>query len=89
MAKLSDAWIGNLELCIRGANALQANGIHTIGQLDDMTDADLFCLPNVGKLTIAQIRAAVNDLRARYHACAYGHWQIGELSPVPEYLRAR
>lgn len=83
--RLREAWVGNLELCVRAANALQAHHVHTIGQLDDMRDSELLRFPNFGRLSLKQTRGAVNDLRSRYHsgACEW-HWP---LSPVPEHLR--
>lgn len=60
-----------VELSTRAIGALGRNGITTVGQIDDMTDAQMRRLRGVGRDTFRHIREAVDQARARYHETGY------------------
>ena len=54
-----DASIDELELTVRSANALKAEGIASVKDLVSLTENELIALPNLGKKSITEIREAL------------------------------
>jgi hypothetical protein len=48
-----------LFLSVRSARCLQKNGITTVGKLRRITDAELLCMKNFGKLSLNEVRSFV------------------------------
>jgi DNA-directed RNA polymerase subunit alpha len=60
--------VTSLKLPIRATNALTRDGVHTVAQLVQRTDADLLGTPNFGRLSLTQIKQALarRKLRPRH-----------------------
>ena len=51
--------VTSLNLASRATNALTREGVHTVAQLVQRTDADLLGTPNLGRLSLAQVKQAL------------------------------
>lgn len=50
--------IAVLNLSVRAENTLRSQGVNTLGELRQKTDTDLLRIPNLGRLTLREIRNA-------------------------------
>ena len=55
-------FIDELDLSIRAKNALKAANISSLGELIKFREADLRKLPNLGRVSLNEIKAVLNDL---------------------------
>lgn len=62
-----DASVDHLCLKVRAANVLKNSGLAKVGDVVSCSDAFLLSLPGSGKVSVTEIRAAVNT-----HLVAYG-----------------
>ena len=53
--------VDDLELTVRSANCLKAENIHWVGELVRRTEHDLLKTPNLGKKSLAEIRAILAE----------------------------
>jgi DNA-directed RNA polymerase alpha subunit len=56
----SNCHIAALPLNVRTLNCLRAEGIETLEQLSMMSPTDLLKVPNLGRTSVAEIRAVLN-----------------------------
>ncbi|MBE0535872.1 MAG: DNA-directed RNA polymerase subunit alpha [Phycisphaerae bacterium] len=54
--------IESLDLTVRSSNCLESNHIETVGQLVDMTEADLLKIRSFGKTSLREIRRKLADM---------------------------
>jgi predicted DNA-binding transcriptional regulator AlpA len=54
-----------LKLPSRATSALTRDGVHTVAQLVQRTEADLFGTPNFGRLSVAQVKQALAQRKLR------------------------
>ena len=54
--------IGELELSIRSMNGLRLEGFKTVGDLIKSTEQHLRRIPNIGKMSVNEIREALKNL---------------------------
>jgi hypothetical protein len=57
--------VTSLNLASRATNALTREGVHTVAQLVQRTDADLLGTPNLGRLSLAQVKQALAGRKLR------------------------
>ena len=55
-ARLLDAPIGEFELSVRARNCLKKMNIHTLGQLVQLTEAELLAYKNFGEASLTEIK---------------------------------
>jgi len=63
--------IDTLGLSTRPRWALHHNGIQTVGELMRKSSYDLMCLPNFGKISLAEVEAALSELGTSLAADPY------------------
>jgi DNA-directed RNA polymerase alpha subunit len=54
-----------LELSVRAHNCLHNMGRDTAGEVDDATDNELLCWPNLGRRSLREIREVLSRLKAK------------------------
>jgi len=54
-----------LDLDRRSRNCVLSTDAQTVGDLDDMTDGELIRIPNLGRKSLDEIRAAIAALQTR------------------------
>jgi Bacterial RNA polymerase, alpha chain C terminal domain len=56
--------LANFPFNVRSHNCLKAEGIHTVEQLELLTDRQLLNIPNMGRASVTDIRNTLAQLRA-------------------------
>jgi DNA-directed RNA polymerase subunit alpha len=54
--------VESLDLTVRSSNCLNSNHIETVGQLVQMTEADLLKIRSFGKTSLREVRRKLADL---------------------------
>lgn len=52
----------------RALTAFDRYDVQTVGQIDAMSDDELMRIPGIGKISILDIRCAVDEIRSEIHA---------------------
>jgi DNA-directed RNA polymerase alpha subunit len=75
--------IEGLELSTRSKNALVNQGVKTVAQLVPHTEQELLKLPNLGGISLAEIKALLkrHGLRLGRRCCM--DWRMGRDTPNP------
>ena len=60
-----DLPVSSLKLPNRATNALTRDGVHTVAQLAQRTEADLLGTPNFGRMSLVQVKEALRRRKLR------------------------
>jgi DNA-directed RNA polymerase alpha subunit len=66
-SRVTDIPLAEMEIPYRLFNALNREGVQTLGEIDNMRDADLYRIPRIGRGSLPEIRKAVNAEREAWH----------------------
>lgn len=75
--------VERLEIGIRAINALKLHGISTVAEVNALTDRELLATPNFGKVSLRELRIAVDNYRhGSWGAAKFGEWR--DISEIPQ-----